>query len=67
MRGAEGIPKCDAASITTAAGVSAEKPWIGSDLVSRIPIVLIILQPPMAVPIPMVLCVSLSDVYLSFS
>ena len=45
-----GIPKCDAAKMIVAAVVSAAKPWTGSSLTTRWPIVRMIRQPPAAVP-----------------
>src|SRR5690606_7634447 len=45
-----GMPRCDAARITEAALVSAAKPWIGCSLTSLWPRVLMIRQPPAAVP-----------------
>src|SRR5258705_2688489 len=45
-----GIPQCVAASITAAAVVCAAKPWTGCILTSLWPMVLIIRQPPAAVP-----------------
>src|SRR5690606_37829615 len=45
-----GIPSDDAARITEAALVSAAKPWIGCSLTSLWPSVLMMRQPPAAVP-----------------
>ena len=45
-----GIPKCDAPKMIVAAVVSAAKPWTGSSFTTRWPIVLMIRQPPAAVP-----------------
>src|SRR6266576_175823 len=45
-----GIPKCDAVRMIVAAVVSAAKPWTGSSLTTRWPIVLMMRQPPAAVP-----------------
>ena len=45
-----GIPKCDAPRMTVAAVVSAANPWTGSSLTTFWPIVLMIRQPPAAVP-----------------
>src|SRR5690606_23407841 len=45
-----GMPRCEAARITEAALVSAAKPWIGCSLTSLWPRVLMIRQPPAAVP-----------------
>ena len=45
-----GIPKCDASRMIVAAVVSAAKPWTGSSLTTCWPIVLMIRQPPAAVP-----------------
>src|SRR5690606_12703914 len=45
-----GMPSDDAARITEAALVSAAKPWIGCSLTSLWPRVLMIRQPPAAVP-----------------
>lgn len=48
-----GAPKNDAPEITAAADVSAEKPCTASRLKILWPIVLIIFQPPVAVPMAM--------------
>src|SRR6476469_6548690 len=45
-----GIPKCDAVRMIDAAVVSAAKPWTGSSFTTFWPIVLMIRQPPAAVP-----------------
>src|SRR5690606_3995355 len=45
-----GIPSDEAARITEAALVSAAKPWIGCSLTSLWPSVLMMRQPPAAVP-----------------
>ena len=45
-----GMPKCEAPRMIVAAVVSAAKPWTGSSLTTRWPIVLMIRQPPAAVP-----------------
>ena len=45
-----GIPKWAVASRIEAAVVSAAKPWTGSSLATRWPIVRMIRQPPTAVP-----------------
>src|SRR5579885_3245560 len=45
-----GKPSREATSITAPADVSAAKPWIGLSSVSRVPIFLMIRQPPAAVP-----------------
>src|SRR5437773_1000491 len=47
-----GMPKRVAISITVPAVVSAAKPCTGVSLVMRTPIVLMIRQPPVAVPMP---------------
>src|SRR3990167_7450127 len=49
-----GMPSREASSMVLAAAVSAAKPCSESSLVSRSPIVLTILQPPSAVPTPIV-------------
>src|SRR5271157_661338 len=45
-----GIPKCEATMMMEAAVVSAAKPWTGSSLTTRWPMVLMIRHPPAAVP-----------------
>ena len=45
-----GIPKWEAPMMIVAAVVSAAKPWTGSSFTTRWPIVLMIRQPPAAVP-----------------
>ena len=45
-----GMPKWEAMMITLAAVVSAAKPWTGSSLTTRVPMVRMIRQPPAAVP-----------------
>ena len=45
-----GIPKWAVANRIVAAVVSAAKPWTGSSLATRWPIVFMIRQPPTAVP-----------------
>src|SRR5215218_1650392 len=45
-----GIPKWDAVKMIVAAVVSAAKPWTGSSLTTFWPMVLMIRQPPAAVP-----------------
>src|SRR5688572_7069974 len=45
-----GTPICEAPKITVAAVVSAANPWTGSSFTTFVPIVLMIRQPPAAVP-----------------
>ena len=53
-----GIPKCDAPKMIVAAVVSAANPWTGSSFTTLWPIVLMIRQPPAAVPSEIALAAS---------
>src|SRR5687768_10152193 len=63
-----GMPRLEASRITEAALVSAAKPWMGCNLTSLWPSVLMIRQPPAAVPAAMTSAqVSLIQVSMSLS